>query len=251
MSYENAPATKLLATSCACCGRPLVDSESVERGVGPDCAEKYGFFATVPEAARVEANVIVHRIAAAPKAATVPADVERLRALGLAVLADKLTARLVEAPAISITVGADGWFVVKTPYSPAFVAAVKAVAYAERRWDAASKTWHVAPTAKAGLWAALQAGFQGERAQGPKGAFTIGAQAAPAPVAAPVEVEVEADDSAEPPAEFVREDGSVDCAAWYASAVKPAARRTVPVTGNFTRAEGTFSRDSSRFAGRS
>lgn len=40
-TYENAPATKLLATACACCGRALVDAVSVERGVGPDCAEKY------------------------------------------------------------------------------------------------------------------------------------------------------------------------------------------------------------------
>ena len=42
MSYENAPATILLATACACCGRPLVDAESVERGTGPDCAERFG-----------------------------------------------------------------------------------------------------------------------------------------------------------------------------------------------------------------
>ena len=43
MSYENAPATQLIATHCACCGRPLVDAASVERGVGPECARKYGY----------------------------------------------------------------------------------------------------------------------------------------------------------------------------------------------------------------
>ena len=37
MSYENAPATKMLATNCCCCGRPLVDSMSVELGIGPEC----------------------------------------------------------------------------------------------------------------------------------------------------------------------------------------------------------------------
>lgn len=41
MSYLNAPATKLLATNCACCGRALVDAVSVERAVGPDCAEMH------------------------------------------------------------------------------------------------------------------------------------------------------------------------------------------------------------------
>jgi gamma-glutamylaminecyclotransferase len=41
--YENAPATRLLATSCACCGRALLDAISVEAGIGPDCREKYGY----------------------------------------------------------------------------------------------------------------------------------------------------------------------------------------------------------------
>lgn len=43
MSYENAPATILLATHCACCGRPLVDAASVETGIGPDCRKRHGF----------------------------------------------------------------------------------------------------------------------------------------------------------------------------------------------------------------
>lgn len=28
---------------CACCGRELTDPESIERGIGPICAEKWGF----------------------------------------------------------------------------------------------------------------------------------------------------------------------------------------------------------------
>jgi hypothetical protein len=43
MSYESAPATKLLATHCACCSRPLVDAVSVETGIGPDCRKKHGY----------------------------------------------------------------------------------------------------------------------------------------------------------------------------------------------------------------
>lgn len=42
-TYENAPATKLLATHCACCARPLVDAVSVETGVGPDCRKAHGY----------------------------------------------------------------------------------------------------------------------------------------------------------------------------------------------------------------
>lgn len=37
MSYTNAPATRLLATHCAICGRALVDADSVSQGVGPEC----------------------------------------------------------------------------------------------------------------------------------------------------------------------------------------------------------------------
>jgi len=40
--WENAVSTKLLATHCAICGRPLRDPESIERGIGPDCNEKLG-----------------------------------------------------------------------------------------------------------------------------------------------------------------------------------------------------------------
>lgn len=43
MSYESAPATKMLATHCACCARPLVDAVSVEAGVGPECRRRHGF----------------------------------------------------------------------------------------------------------------------------------------------------------------------------------------------------------------
>jgi hypothetical protein len=39
--YEQALSTKLLATHCIFCGRPLRDPQSVQRGYGPDCAEKY------------------------------------------------------------------------------------------------------------------------------------------------------------------------------------------------------------------
>ncbi len=41
-NYENASATILLAVTCALCGRPLVNPASVESGIGPICAEKYG-----------------------------------------------------------------------------------------------------------------------------------------------------------------------------------------------------------------
>lgn len=50
MSYENAPATKMVATRCASCSRPLVDSESVNAGMGPDCRKRHGYNAAQYEA---------------------------------------------------------------------------------------------------------------------------------------------------------------------------------------------------------
>src|SRR5216684_2172804 len=43
--YEQEAGTAMLATSCLICSRPLRDPESIERGVGPYCAEKHGMFA--------------------------------------------------------------------------------------------------------------------------------------------------------------------------------------------------------------
>lgn len=52
MSYEAAPATRMLATHCAACARPLVDAKSVETGMGPDCRKRHGFNLAVSEDAR-------------------------------------------------------------------------------------------------------------------------------------------------------------------------------------------------------
>lgn len=43
-AYELHPTTQFIATACCFCGKPLVDPASVERGYGPDCAERYGSF---------------------------------------------------------------------------------------------------------------------------------------------------------------------------------------------------------------
>jgi hypothetical protein len=117
MTYENATATKFLATHCACCGKALVDADSVQAGVGPDCRAMHGrdvptrpadWFAVrtilanfgaelgAPEAlitaeteavAHAVANVLVHRFAANFRTARWIPDA--LHALGY----DKLAAR--------------------------------------------------------------------------------------------------------------------------------------------------------------
>ena len=122
-NYENAPATKLLATHCGCCGRALVDAVSVERGVGPDCAEKYGapeaqgepnwhavlgFLGVMAErlgiagasgprvSPREAANNLVYFVARPAKELThaeVVAAIAAIGALGFVVLAERITRR--------------------------------------------------------------------------------------------------------------------------------------------------------------
>lgn len=41
-NYVNAVATRFVSTNCACCGKPLVDADSVQAGVGPDCRAMHG-----------------------------------------------------------------------------------------------------------------------------------------------------------------------------------------------------------------
>lgn len=152
MSYENAPSTRLLATHCCACGRALRDAASVEAGMGPDCREKYGYGIEVDEAARAEANRLVHWIAAAGErdVAGLCAAVGRLQVLGFAVLAERLTERTATVQIEEVA----GRFIVRTPYNEATVAAWRTVP--GRRWDRDAKA-NTAPTSsRPQLWALLK-----------------------------------------------------------------------------------------------
>lgn len=61
--WENALSTKLLATHCVFCGRPLRDPQSVERGWGPECGEKFWMPESLPTALNVEAARTAMRMA--------------------------------------------------------------------------------------------------------------------------------------------------------------------------------------------
>ena len=104
MTYEDAPATKMLRVGCACCGRALLDAESVESGMGPVCREKNLVFTpdrdpdwTTPQPpelspkalaawaagdARVTVNAIVRMISVDRQAPHVGLYVECVEALG-------------------------------------------------------------------------------------------------------------------------------------------------------------------------
>lgn len=116
-TYENAPATKLLATNCACCGRALVDAVSVETGVGPDCREMHGYAEAQGDAdwaradrfldgavmldetqqtPREAVNILVHRVARSAKTIDknfAAAIFNAIDALGFSVLAERIAKR--------------------------------------------------------------------------------------------------------------------------------------------------------------
>lgn len=171
MSYENAPATKMLATHCCLCSRPLVDSVSVEAGMGPDCRENAGYY--VPEATadqRSTVNAIVYRIAAGMPLDELPAAIESVRSFGFAKLADTLGKRL---STIVVEDRGDGTLAVFTPYSPDFVPAVKTAAGGWAQFDRGLKAWIVPNGQKVtkALWAAMRACYPGVLGLGPKGLF--------------------------------------------------------------------------------
>jgi hypothetical protein len=192
MNYEQAPATKLLATHCAVCGRPLVDARSVELGIGPDCRKKHGyneadgpcdwpavldtlgnsdlaplFIDDKADESRRLANLVVHHIAAAPTSAGIPNLINALRALGFQKLSNRIAERLC---IVKIEVTRD-YISVVTPYSERAVECMRLVP--GRRWDRDSKSSLVPVAAKPELWRALQLAFPGERGIGPDGIFTI------------------------------------------------------------------------------
>lgn len=194
--YEVARSTRLVATLCACCARPLRDAVSVEAGMGPMCRETHGYAApdlsadwnavhtalsghfaalNLPDdwdsSPRRAANLLVHRVAVEQEGEIAVACVNALLALGFAKLSRRIAVRLAK-----IVLSDEGtFFAVKAPYHEGLFV------IPGRRWDPETKTHRVeAPTeirARDGLkdriYYALADAFPGALAWGPKGLFVL------------------------------------------------------------------------------
>lgn len=188
-TYENAPATKLVATHCAMCSRPLVDADSLEKGIGPVCAKRtdYGHPTNEPDTVRAvtalagtgvtvdladahkACNQLVYLIAADPKNANVPALCAAIEALGYVKVARVIAKRL--APAY-VTVKTEGTsFVVKLTVafgSPVFDSVVTAFRKVPGgAYNKANKSNSFPLTSKGDLWTALKSAL-------PKGSVVDG-----------------------------------------------------------------------------
>lgn len=211
-AYLNAPATRFVATHCACCGKALVDAISVQTAVGPECRKRHGFDnapgpadwtavecfltnygadvrADSPEVvgcrdARRVANVLVHRFARNYRTARWIPDA--VHALGFPKLAERLAKRAhvklgakQEPPAVSVTVETlTDTYRGKTSTRTVYV--VKApyspefnAAHVPGRWfDRNVKAWRVRQESRRELWSALQACFKGLPLTAPDGKVT-------------------------------------------------------------------------------
>lgn len=192
--YENAPATRMLATQCAVCRRPLVDAKSVELGIGPDCRRKYGFDENVSEQARQEANKIVHGIACEGGGLKVAEGTVRLRELGFL----KLAAIIMKRACPVRIEQANDLLLVWAPFSDLATNLFRGIS--GRKWhgkdcqeqaqlrgrtcsccaglEPKERKFNSFPVAqKEPLFKALVRAYNGQVAMGPKGAFKIGAVA--------------------------------------------------------------------------
>lgn len=173
MSYENAPATELLASRCCACGRELVDAPSVESGIGPVCAEKYGFPRDGEGPERTEANAIVYRVAA--NQGMTDQERDKLLTLGFPLLAARLAERLQGMPRVRIW-EENGYYVVKHPYNEDTLPDWRALRSNYRgKWDRERKV-NMIPVhseTRRHIWALLQANFPGAILESPKGISVI------------------------------------------------------------------------------
>lgn len=194
MGYEQSPAVELIATNCALCGRPLLDADSVECGMGPVCRARHGAGAAglapdwlavgrlaegLPEAyaARVRcfiafgeaaglANWAVNRIAADPAKVWCDALILVVAAAGFVrlagALADRHSRQVVNVEQL------EGELLVRAPFNEAFVETTRH--WRGRRWDPSARVVRFPVATRAALWNALRETFaQGTMVVGANG----------------------------------------------------------------------------------
>jgi hypothetical protein len=177
--YENAPATRMLATNCVICGRALVDAFSVERGIGPECYSHIqdGSVNIAPDIQKI-ANEHVYMAAIAcqnGEVSKVLEYAEMIRELGLTTLADKVARRFRNANRNTeiVIMVEDGMLRVDTPFrrgaKEAFINAWRKIP--GRKFKNGSN--YVPVEQKKALFELLKEFFGGKFGKGPKGIFRI------------------------------------------------------------------------------
>lgn len=168
MSYEQAPATKMLATHCIFCSRPLVDAASVEAGIGPHCRSKVGYNDPVSDSARKEANKLIHQIATDRRSVEVKTWLGQIESLGLGKLATKLKEALADVKIEEL----NGRLWVEAPYLDG-VATKDWRRIPGRIFDRDTKRNTVPSEQRVAVFQLLKKYYPGVTALGPKGLFQL------------------------------------------------------------------------------
>lgn len=181
MSYENAPATQMLATHCAVCCRPLLDAVSVNLGIGPECRKYSGYDIRVDEEKRAEANKLVHAIACGQSMSftDLAAACTELTLLGFSKLAETISKR---RASISIS-EESGRLLVKTPFTEGSLKAIRAIRGRRPEYEKVNVKGQglvdkfrgnsFPMVRKPEVWAMIKRCFPGAMGVGPKGAFVV------------------------------------------------------------------------------
>jgi hypothetical protein len=168
MTYESAPGTKMLATRCICCGRPLLDAVSVEVGIGPVCRKKSGYEDVFYSENRSIANVLVRRLAQdQSNFSLLYTTYLQLQKLGFERLADTIGSRLADIKIVE----KDQKLYVTSPYNPTFVEATCFIP--GRKWDKKKRHTEFNANTKGALYCALKKAYPGYIGFGAKGPFKL------------------------------------------------------------------------------
>jgi uncharacterized Zn finger protein (UPF0148 family) len=175
MSYEQAPATAMLATHCAFCGRPLVDAQSAETGVGPICREKHLVPDKVSPEARQEGNKLIHRIAVLQKGEEVTQAVARLKELGFSHVVKRINKRIKKrSPVVQLSYQYGRLYLkanVPGQLWNKWLISMRNVPGMRYEGKGVGNSFPMAQ--KRSVWNLLRRFFPGREAMGPKGEFLI------------------------------------------------------------------------------
>ncbi len=163
MSYENAASTRMLATHCCLCGRPLVDADSVERGIGPVCMKRLmGDVPAGPDREKVNGLVYEASVALSfGKRDSVVKLAEEIAKLGYVVVAARVVEASLGAPIRIESKGNEYRFV--APFVDGFGSILRrALPGASVRWGGKEdKAWYVSSNARNALWKFCKSAYAG------------------------------------------------------------------------------------------
>lgn len=186
----------LVCTECACCARTLTDSQSAERGIGPECFGRYydncagnadfklavhvatsaglldGIAALLNrQDARGACNLVIRAIAAEWEHPKRTDRIELVRALGFDALANRLEERVFGTPGIVTITEENGVLTVRTRAikGTAFYAFVEALREIPSRRYEGRGVNTVSVSDKALLWRALCVTLPGRKWKAGKG----------------------------------------------------------------------------------